>query len=81
MNINDSIRKFRLRSNYSQEGFASLLGKSRSWLCKMEAGEIDPKLSILNQIAEKCNIKLTHLISGRIEETDPINNTDLDNIK
>lgn len=69
MDIQDCIRKFRLKCNYSQEGFASLLGKSRSWVCKMEAGEIDPKLSVLKEIAAKCKINLSELVTGKIEKT------------
>jgi transcriptional regulator with XRE-family HTH domain len=68
MNIHDNIRKFRIMRNYSQQGLAGLLGKSRSWLCKMEAGEIDPKLSVLKEIAEKCKISLVNLVGDRFDD-------------
>jgi transcriptional regulator with XRE-family HTH domain len=75
MNIGDNIRKIRLIRNYSQQGFAALLGKTRSWVCKLEAGQIDPKLSTLSEISEKCKIDLVMLVADRVKVFTPQNGT------
>ncbi len=45
--LSDALKKQRLASNLTQEGFAKLLGSSQSRIAKMEAGDQSVSLDLL----------------------------------
>lgn len=60
--IGENIRIARVVRNYSQDGLANKLGKSQNWLQKVEKGEVDLSINIIENIAQELNIPSSQLL-------------------
>ena len=56
------IRKIRLKQGISQLELANRLGIDRSTVAKWESGRINPRVSMLYEIAKALNCKVTDLL-------------------
>lgn len=65
--IGRKIRTFRNEAGISQSELARESGMSRSAICRYEAGEREPGLDILQQIADALNIPVTEFILDHSE--------------
>lgn len=59
------IRFLRTRRNMSQYEFAELIGVSRIHVAKIEAGNGNPSIDVLIDIAERMDVSLDYLILGK----------------
>ncbi len=60
----NNLKKIRLDNRYTQTQAAKASGVSRQAYAKYEAGEVDPPLSVLQNLAAFYNVPLENLISG-----------------
>ena len=58
----DRLKNERLSRNLSQEEFASLLGTSKQVISRYETGQRVPKITIVQEYADKLNIPLNSLL-------------------
>lgn len=62
-NIGESIRKFRIEKDYSQQHMALELGMSVSNYSKIERNEIDLTINKVEKIANVLNVSLTKILN------------------
>lgn len=60
----NTIKKIRLSRGMSLEEFAKLLGSSKQNISRYENGQVSPKVSTAQKIADKLGISLTELNGG-----------------
>lgn len=60
--IGHAIRQVRLRLNYTQERLSAISGIDRSFLGKIERGEVNVSVLTLCEIAKGLNITFSQLI-------------------
>ncbi len=54
--IGENIRVARAVRSYSQDGLANKLGKSQNWLQRVEKGEVDLSINIIESIAQELDM-------------------------
>lgn len=62
LRIGCAIRRVRLSLNYTQEKLAEISGIDRSFLGKIERGEVNVSVLTLCEISKGLNITFSHLI-------------------
>jgi transcriptional regulator with XRE-family HTH domain len=62
VNLNENLRSLRKRMKLTQDQFAAKLEIKRSLLGAYEEGRAEPKLELLQKIAEVCNVSVDDLI-------------------
>lgn len=65
MNIGNTIRKFRIKKNKTQQEIADLLNVDRRTYAKWEEGITDVRSSLIPKIAEIFNVKISDLYNER----------------
>ncbi|WP_143020489.1 helix-turn-helix domain-containing protein [Sinosporangium album] len=65
--VNRRIASWRERRNLTQEEFGTHMGRSRSWVQKLESGhrQLDPRISVLEQACKVLDIPLEALLSDQ----------------
>lgn len=58
------LRKLRLSAGWTLERLAKLIGLSRSGLCQIERGKVEPSLSTLRRLAKALNVPLARLFES-----------------
>jgi transcriptional regulator with XRE-family HTH domain len=63
--INRRITYWRERRGLTQSDFGALMGRSRSWVQKLESGDrqLDPRISVLEKVSEVLSVRLDVLLS------------------
>jgi transcriptional regulator with XRE-family HTH domain len=67
--IGENIRIARVVRCYSQDGLANKLGKSQNWLQRVEKGEVDLSINIIESIAQELDMpssQLLYTLAGKI---------------
>ncbi|MGX7025316.1 helix-turn-helix domain-containing protein [Vagococcus hydrophili] len=59
LDIAVQVMKLREELNMTQREMASLVGKPQSTIARIESGNMNPSIKILNEIAERSGKKLT----------------------
>lgn len=84
MNIGANIKKFRKEKGLTQKELADLLGKSKSIIQKYEAsdtrvsignyerGDREPKIGIIQAIADALGVTVQELITGEKQQVETI---------
>ena len=70
MNLGKVIRETRLFSGISQRAYAKALGTTPSWLCKIEAGKVQPNDAIINTFLKKTGMSVAQLFISSLEPGD-----------
>ena len=63
--IGARVRLLRKQSSMSQNEFAEMIGISRIYVAKIEAGTGNPSIDVLIEIAERLQVSLDYLVFGR----------------
>ena len=58
-----SIRKFRQKSGYSQEGFADVAGIHRTYVSSIELGKVQVSIGVAEKLAEALEIPLSKIFA------------------
>ncbi|GMA69878.1 hypothetical protein GCM10025879_11240 [Leuconostoc litchii] len=66
-NINEEIRKIRLKNNLTQTEFSGLLGVSHQTVSSWERGRTHPPLSVMRKISQIFNVSFSSI--NHLEET------------
>jgi transcriptional regulator with XRE-family HTH domain len=68
--INQRIAYWRRRRGLNQETFGELMGRTRSWVNKLETGgrQADPRISVLEQISRVLEVSLETLLSNQAHQ-------------
>jgi transcriptional regulator with XRE-family HTH domain len=56
------IQKIRKSKSFTQEALAEQIGKSTSWVGRIETGRVTPNLKLLQKIARVLNVRVKDLI-------------------
>lgn len=64
----EKLKKLRLERKMSQEQLATLLGTSKQVISRYENGQRSPKISIVQEYAEKLGVPLDYLIDNNMNE-------------
>jgi len=68
-----AIKYFRLEEGYTQDDISEILGKEKSaYLTRVESGTLQIPISVLNEIAELLEVKMSEIIqvAEEIEEAE-----------
>jgi transcriptional regulator with XRE-family HTH domain len=60
----EAVRRLRQERGYSQEGFAADAGINRSYMGKIERGEVNISLDNIARIAKGLAVPISELMSG-----------------
>ncbi len=78
MNINDQvaakIKEIRESKNVSQATFAKQIGMSNSAYSRIESGEVQLTVVVLEQISEKLNVSIFELMDFKSTQVNNFNN-------
>ncbi len=67
--LGEEVRRLRKDQGLSQEELASRMGVAQSVLARIEAGGLEPRLSMLDRVARALGVELeVHFLSGNTEE-------------
>ena len=68
MTFGTRLRELRLEKGMTQDEFASLLGSSKQVLSRYETNQRTPKITLVQQYAEKLNVSVDYLLGDSEDE-------------
>ncbi len=68
-NLGSKVRARRKQCGLTQQAFAESIGRSCSWVIKVERGEIGiDRISVLNELAEHLQVPVTALVDVKTSD-------------